>query len=114
MLKDVQDIIKRHSTWQMAKNHSLPHDLYTPLPTRQGQWLDVSMDFMLALSQAQRNKDSIMVVVDQFSKVAHFLPCYKANDALHVVDSHLKVVVRLHNTPLSIVSHHESKFLTHV
>jgi len=29
---DVQDIVKRYGICQVAKSHSLPHDLYTPLP----------------------------------------------------------------------------------
>ena len=49
MLKDIQDIIKRCSTCQIAKSPSLPHGLYTPLATPQGPWLDVSMDFVLGI-----------------------------------------------------------------
>ena len=30
--KDVQDILKRCATWQVAKSHSLLQGLYTPLP----------------------------------------------------------------------------------
>ena len=59
MLKDIQDLIKRCSTCQMAKSHALPQGLYTPLPTPQGPWLDVSMDFILGLPHTQRDKDSI-------------------------------------------------------
>jgi len=31
--RDVEDILKRCGTCQVAKSHSLPHSLYTPLPT---------------------------------------------------------------------------------
>jgi len=65
MLKDIQDILRRCSTCQMAKSHSLAQGLYTPLPTPQGPWLDVSMDFVLGLPRTQRNKDSIMVIVEK-------------------------------------------------
>ena len=58
----------------MAKSHSLAQGLYTPLPTPQGPWLVLSMDIMLGLQRTQRNKDSIMVVVDHFSKMAYFIP----------------------------------------
>jgi len=64
MLKDIQDIVKRCSTCHVAKSHSLSNGLYTPLPTPQGPWLGVSMDFVLGIPRTQCNKDSIMVVVD--------------------------------------------------
>jgi len=64
MLKDIQDLIKRCSTCQMAKSHALPQGLYTPLRASQGHWLDVSIDFVLGLPHTQHNKDSILVVVD--------------------------------------------------
>ena len=71
------------------------------------------MDFLLRLPWAKLNKDSIIVVVDRFSKIEYFLPCHKANDATHVADLYFKEVVRLHGIPLSIVSNRDSKFLTH-
>ena len=75
MDKDVQDVIRRCATCQVAKSHSLPQGLYTPLPIPTSPWMDVSMDFILGLPRTQRSKDSIFVVVDRFSKMAHFLSC---------------------------------------
>jgi len=74
METDLQDILKRCGTCQVAKSYSLPHSLYTPLPIPTSPWVDVSMDFILGLLKTQRNKDSIFVVVDRFSKVSHFIP----------------------------------------
>jgi len=56
----------------MTKSDTLPHGLYTPLPISQGPWLDVNVDFILGLLQTQCNQDSIMVVVDMFSKMGVF------------------------------------------
>ena len=102
MLKDIQALIKRCSNCQMAKSHVLPQGLYSPLPTRQGPWLDVSMDFVLGLPWTQSNRDSILVVVDRFSKMSHFIACHKSHDASHIADLYFKEVVRLHGIPLSI------------
>jgi len=61
----------------------------------------------------RRNKDICSVVVDRFSKMAHFIPCHNTNDASLVADLYFKEVVRLHDIALSIVFDHDSKILCH-
>jgi len=113
MDNDVQDILRRCITCQIAKSHSLPQGLYTPLPIPTSPWVDVSMDFILGLPQTQRNKNSIFVMVDRFSKMAHFIPCNKTNDATFMAELYFKEVMRSHRIPRSIVLDRDTKFLCH-
>jgi hypothetical protein len=47
--------------------------LLQPLPIPEGPWESVSMDFMVSLPPS-KGFDAIMVLVDRFSKMAHFIP----------------------------------------
>jgi len=56
--------------------------------------------------------DSILVVVDRFTKLAHFTPCSKKLTSAGLADLFIKEIVRLHGIPSDIVSDRGTIFVS--
>jgi len=44
------------------------------------------MGFILGLPKSRKETDSIFVILDRFSKMVHFIVCYKTNDAINITN----------------------------
>ncbi|MCO5561028.1 hypothetical protein L7F22_014649 [Adiantum nelumboides] len=65
-----------------------------------------------AVSHAKGNAQ-ILVIVDQFSKMAHFIPCKKAASAPDIASLVVQHIFRIHGLPRSIISNRDPKFTRH-
>ena len=68
------------------------------------------MDFITRLPMTWRQHDSIMVVVDKFTKAAHFIPVNSTHKIDDIAKIFMKDIFKFHGLPKAIVSDRDVKF----
>ncbi|WVZ71150.1 hypothetical protein U9M48_019770, partial [Paspalum notatum var. saurae] len=67
--------MKRSVAEYVAKaEHQRTTGLLQPLKVPEWKWEEITMDFIVGLPRTQQDYNSIWVVVDRLTKVAHFIP----------------------------------------
>jgi transposase InsO family protein len=74
------------------------------------KWEEISMDFIVGLPKTQSGYDSIWVIVDRLSKVAHFIPVKTTYKGSKLVELYIAGIVWLHEVPKKIVSDRGTQF----
>jgi len=104
MKQDIQDYVKSCSICQQAKvEHVRLPGLLDPLPVPSQPWTVVSLDFIEGLPQSN-GYNTILVVVDKFTKYGHFIPLAHPYTALQVAQLYLANIYKLHGLPQTIIS----------
>jgi Integrase zinc binding domain len=76
---DTCDVCQRMQT----RRHR-PYGKLVPLPQPKGVWQDIAMDFVTGLPPSLHRGvayDSILVVINRYSKMVQYIPCNKDTDA---------------------------------
>lgn len=106
----IRDFVSACLTCQQAKpDHSRLPGLLQPLPVPAAAWQMISLDFVEGLPKS-RNANCILVVVDSFTKYAHFLPLLHPFTTAGVTKAFMNNVYRLHGLPSVIISDHDHIF----
>ena len=91
--------------------HMKPGGLLNPLPIPPRPWHSISMDFIVDLPTVE-GKDSILVIIDRFTKMGHFIACSKTITSAHLADLFFYHIICLHGLPNNIVTDRGSVFIS--
>jgi hypothetical protein len=81
-----------------------------PIPT--WKWVDISMDFIVGLPRTTKGFDSIWVIIDRLTKIAHFLPVKVKYPMITYAELYIACILSLHRVPKTIVSDRGPQFVS--
>jgi hypothetical protein len=114
MKRDVTEYIALCDVCNRVKaEHQKPAGLLQPLPIPEWKWDNVGMDLITGLPRTKSGYDSIWVVVDRLSKVAHFILVKTTYTSARLAKIYMNRIVCLHGVPKSIVSDRGTQFTSH-
>ena len=97
MKRDMAEYISRCMKCQQVKvEHQHLAGLLQPLPVPEWKWEVISMDFITGLPMTWRQHDSIMVVVEKLTKVAHFISVKSTHKTDDIAKIFMKDIFKLH------------------
>jgi hypothetical protein len=111
MKKDVANYISKCMEYQRVKvDHRHLASFLQPLPILEWKWEVVIIDFISKFPKTTRKHNSIMVVVDKLTKVAHFIPIKLDHKETNIANIYLKEIIKLHGIPKEIILERDPKF----
>ena len=111
MERDIRGFVGACSVCARNKNSQLPPSgLLRPLPIPKRPWSHIALDFITGLPASDGNT-AILVVVDRFSKAAHFIALPKLPSAMETAQLVINHVFRVHGLPQEIVSDRGPQFI---
>jgi hypothetical protein len=114
MKQTVHHFVSQCSVCQQAKSERVPyHGLLATLPIPTGAWQTVSLDFIEGLPKSG-HFNCILVVVDKFSKYAHFIPLSHPFTAFQVALVSMNQVYKLHGLPKALISDRDEIFTSNI
>jgi hypothetical protein len=111
MKRDVAEYVALCDTCQRVKaEHQGPAGLPQRLKIPEWKWEEIGMDFIVGLPHTQAEYDSIWVIVDRLTKVAHFIPVKMTYSGAKLAELYMSRIVYLHGVTKKIMSDRDSQF----
>ncbi|GJP81062.1 hypothetical protein CLOP_g11242 [Closterium sp. NIES-67] len=84
--------------------------LLRPLPVPEQAWQVVSLEFITGLPTTTSGHDTILVVIDKFSKMGHFIPTHTTTRTEETAQLFVRYIISQHGIPTTIISDRDPKF----
>jgi hypothetical protein len=111
MKKDVAAHVALCDTCQRVKaKYQGPAGLLQPLKVPKWKWEEIGMDFIVGLPRTRDRYDSIWVIVDRLTKVAHFILVKTTYTRVKLAKLYNSRIVCLHGVPKMIMSDRGTQF----
>jgi hypothetical protein len=111
MKRDVATHVALCNTCHRVKaKHQRPAGLLQPPKVPKWKWEEIGMDFIVGLPRTRDGYDSIWVIVDHLTKVAHFIPVKTTYTGAKLAELYMARIVCLHGVPMKIVSDRGTQF----
>ncbi|CAI7851950.1 unnamed protein product [Closterium sp. NIES-54] len=111
MANNVQKFVTSCDTCQQMKSSKQNKaGLLQPLPVPEQPWQVVSLDFITGLPPTNAGHDAILVVIDKFSKMGHFIPTHTTTRTEETAQLFLKHIISQHGIPKTLISDRDPKF----
>nr|CAH66120.1 OSIGBa0146N20.5 [Oryza sativa] len=111
MRREIAEYVALCDVCQRVKaERQKPAGLLQPMKIPEWKWEEIGMDFITGLPRTSAGHDSIWVVVDRLTKVAHFIPVKTTYTGHKLAELYMARVVCLHGVPKKIVSDRGSQF----
>ncbi|CAI7925897.1 unnamed protein product [Closterium sp. NIES-53] len=111
MANDVQKFVTLCNKCQRMKSSKQKKaGLLQPLPVPEQPWQVVSSDFITGLPPTNAGHDAILVVIDKFSKMGHFIPTHTTTRTEETAQLFLKHIISQHGIPTTLISDRDPKF----
>ncbi|GJP86067.1 hypothetical protein CLOP_g16130, partial [Closterium sp. NIES-67] len=111
MADDVQKFVTSCDTCQRMKSSKQKKaGLLQPLPVPEQPWQVVSLDFITGLPPTSSGHDAILVVIDKFSKMGHFIPTHTTARTEETAQLFVRHIISQHGIPTTLISDRDPKF----
>jgi transposase InsO family protein len=110
---EIAKYVARCDTYRRVKDVRLkPAGRLQPLPIPSWKWDDIGMDFITGLPTTSRKFDSIWVIIDRLTKLAHFLLVKIKYSTVKLAKIYLERILSLHGVPKTIISDRGPQFVS--